>query len=391
MSLRNDAIYKKFLEIKGFLQDKFIGKNEDIYVILLSLIAKQHCLLIGPPGTAKSAIISMLVRMFNVPYFEYLLTKFTRDIEIFGSVDFKKLREEGVVVFNTKNKLPEAKICFLDEVFKASSVILNTLLTILSERKFYNGPNVQKVPLHSAFLASNELPPPEAGLGAFVDRLLMKHYTKYIEPELWEEYLARYWELHLPKTYQQIPRYDFQIIDYLHSKVYEVDFSNIKKSLVDLLRKLSNNNIVISDRTKGRILFGIASNAVYFGRTEAVEKDLYVLKYVTAVTENVTTTEDMKEQINLVEQIIIDMIGKEEKAVREIEELIPQLKAIRDKIKQLDDINEIIKYIDNLKTIKYRLSQYEVYKSDKVIKKINEARQIINEINDILKEKVVIG
>ena len=41
------------------------------------------------------------------------------------------------------------RIAFLDEIFKASSSILNALLTILNERKYHNGAEVQDVPMQA--------------------------------------------------------------------------------------------------------------------------------------------------------------------------------------------------------------------------------------------------
>ena len=55
--------------------------------------------------------------------------------------------EEDQYCRKTAGYLPEASVAFVDEIFKANSSILNTLLTILNERLFDNGSVRSKIPL----------------------------------------------------------------------------------------------------------------------------------------------------------------------------------------------------------------------------------------------------
>src|SRR6478609_3505702 len=135
------------------LEARFLGKSEAIRLLLIAVVAGEHAVLIGPPGTAKSALLRMFARLLQARYFEYLLTRFTEPNEIFGPVDIAAFRE-GRYQRRIEGMMPEAEIVFLDEVFKSNSAILNALLTLLNERRFMSGGTVLKSPILSCFGAS---------------------------------------------------------------------------------------------------------------------------------------------------------------------------------------------------------------------------------------------
>src|SRR5512139_1004970 len=133
------------------LTQTFLERAEVIDGALAALLAGQHVLLIGPPGTAKSMLADELCRRLSgAGYFQWLLTKFSTPEELFGAVSLSALERDEYRRVTTA-KLPEAHIAFLDEVFKASSSILNAILTLLNERRFHNGREVQSVPLITVF------------------------------------------------------------------------------------------------------------------------------------------------------------------------------------------------------------------------------------------------
>src|SRR5215468_7023452 len=169
---QQDTLPARLAQIARSLESKFLGKEEVIRLLLIATIAGEHAVLIGPPGTAKSALIRMFARLLHARYFEYLLTRFTEPNEIFGPVDIAKFRE-GQYVRRTEGMLPEAEVVFLDEVFKSNSAILNALLTLLNERRYTSGGVVMKCPLLSCFGASNEVPTDET-LTAIYDRFLLR-------------------------------------------------------------------------------------------------------------------------------------------------------------------------------------------------------------------------
>src|SRR5256714_3456131 len=162
----------RFQEAARVMEQNFLDKQEIIRLLLVSVAAGEHMLLVGPPGTAKSALVRAFARLIDARYFEYLLTRFSEPNELFGPVDIRAFRE-GTYTRKTETMLPEAEIVFLDEIFRSNSAILNSLLTILNERKFANGSKIQAVPLLSMFGASNEVPNDD-NLAAIFDRFLLR-------------------------------------------------------------------------------------------------------------------------------------------------------------------------------------------------------------------------
>lgn len=173
-----ETVAKRLRKVVAETGKKFVDRENEAELIAAGLISGVSLLLLGPPGTAKSALVRELASLCgmsfvdgdgqNGGYFEYLLTNHTMPEEIFGGPDLNDLAK-GRFKRNIEGKLPRAELAFLDEVFRGGSHILNTLLTIINEKRYDSGEGIVHVPLLGVIGASN-MPPQDSDLEAFYDR-----------------------------------------------------------------------------------------------------------------------------------------------------------------------------------------------------------------------------
>ncbi|MEV5880081.1 AAA family ATPase [Streptomyces sp. NPDC052101] len=178
--------------VRRRLDGEFVGRDRAVRLLQLAVVCREHALLLGPTGTAKSELISALARHIEARRFSYLLTRFTEPSEIFGALDFERFRQ-GTYQVRTEGMLPSAELVFLDEVFQGSSAILNTLLTLLNERRYHNGARAEDAPLVSLLGATNEIPD-DPGLTAFSDRFLIRLQVEPVGGTDLERLLQVGWE-----------------------------------------------------------------------------------------------------------------------------------------------------------------------------------------------------
>lgn len=176
-----DPLRARFADVRAALSSSLVERDDEIDLCLTALVAREHVLLVGPPGLAKSALLDGLLACATGTKFSILMTKHTQPEELFGPVSLAALKADRYVRV-TAGRVPEAEFLFADELFKAGSSILNTLLRILNERTFDAGDGVaRRVPLRLCVAAGNEWPDPESGqeLAAAFDRFLLR---KTVQP-----------------------------------------------------------------------------------------------------------------------------------------------------------------------------------------------------------------
>ncbi|NTU85062.1 MAG: AAA domain-containing protein [Chloroflexales bacterium] len=271
------------------LKQDFVGKDQVIDLLLICAIAREHLLLVGPPGTAKSDLVKRFVLLLGArpgsgDLFEYLLTRFTEPNEIFGPVDIRQF-QQGTFTRNIERALPSARVAFLDEVFKANSAILNALLTILNERFFYNGVEQVAAPLISLYGATNEVPDGD-DLAAIFDRFLLRVRTDNVDERQFGELLSRGWamereRIRLGRNEELLPVLDG--LDHLavaYDALERIDLEPVFDDYRELVRQIRAEGIGLSDRRAVKLLKLVAAAALLRGGAAASPADLWVLLHI---------------------------------------------------------------------------------------------------------------
>jgi len=291
----------KLKQVLQHLKKVFVGKDEIIDLMGICLVGRENLFILGPPGTAKSATVRELSKLIDGQTFEYLLTRFTEPNELFGPFDIRKLRE-GDLVTNTAGMLPEASLIFLDELLNANSAILNSLLMVLNERIFRRGRETRKLPALMVIGASNHLPEDEA-LQALFDRFLIRVKSDNVDPQELNAVLNAGWVLEQHHGSDK-PAISVAEIASLQALTAKVDLQEVRPAYIELIHKMRNAGLQVSDRRAVKLQRMIAASALICKRNKAIPSDLWILKHI-------WDTEEQREIIaNIVNVIIVTDISE---------------------------------------------------------------------------------
>lgn len=304
-----EPIRERLNTLRRRLARYFVEKQELIDLMTVCTIAQEPLLLVGPPGTAKSDLVTKFCQALGLgagDYFEYMLTKFTEPSELIGPIDLAQLKG-GSYVRRVEGKLPLARIAFLDEIFKSNSAILNTLLTIVNERKFYQDGRPVPVNLIMLFAATNQVPEFEE-LAALRDRFVLKAESVPVKDQHMDALLEKGVSNELNKSLNQRPWADLAALeDFLAMRRYQhllmagvgeggrrdEDESAVVRDrqryfpdeVFDLFKRIlrtleRENRVVVSDRKFIKLYQLIRARALLFHGGAVRREDLVLLRYI---------------------------------------------------------------------------------------------------------------
>ena len=259
-------------KLRTTLNNLFVGREGEVDAVLAGLLSGEPVILVGAPGTAKSAIITSLGRLVgDTRVFNYLMTRFTEPDELFGPLDITAYKK-GIVRRITDNTVLDADLVFLDEIFKSSGAIRNTLLQVMNEKVYHYGNQSVKVPWMGLFTASNEISHDEEDQ-AFYDRLVIR---RFVEPVLAKKPHQLLIASHRFKKLQEnlrpiISKSDIQELRQKVAELVEHTYTTNPKLVETLAQALVKINeelpTPVSDRRAGKVLPVAAALALLEGHT----------------------------------------------------------------------------------------------------------------------------
>lgn len=274
-----DPLQAKFAAARAELSAALIERDEEVDLALTALVANEHLLLVGPPGCGKSLLLDGLLGwLAGGTRFSILLTKFTTVDEVMGPVSLHALKEDRFRRV-TAGRLPEAHLAFIDELWKASSAILNTLLRVLNERTVENDGAVVKVPLLLCVAASNEWASSDTGkeLNALQDRFLFRKTVRPILTRTGRDRLL--WTRdHVPKLTTSITPDEVRTA---HAAATALPWSNeAREALEAILAELAREGVRPGDRRQFKAVGAAAAYGWLCGAAEVRPEHLEVLAHV---------------------------------------------------------------------------------------------------------------
>jgi MoxR-like ATPase len=358
------TVRDKFAAVRRELGEALIERDEEVAILLTSLIAGEHLLLVGPPGCGKSLLIDSLMRWTHGSKFSCLLNRFSMPEELLGMFSLSELKIDKFVRVTT-NKLPESQYVFLDEIFRASPAILNILLKILSERVFDKGDGVaRRVPLEICLGAANDWPSGDEGksLGALVDRFMLRKSVAPISSMAGRQKLL--WANKPPEFSTNLSAHEL-IAARLDAQGLPWS-KEAKQALEAILDELSRQGVKPSDRRQFKSIAVVQGYAWLQGAEDVQPEHLEILQHVLwsdheeaikvrSVIMTIAAPVGMKVNglISEIEQILSGVnpkdLGATATAASKLSEIQKSLKAMKDHPKALAALAYVKEQITQLR------------------------------------------
>jgi len=299
------------------ISQKVIGREEIIEQIIYAILTGEHLLLLSRTGMAKSYLANHVFSIFeNVRIFSAQASKDQTPDNYFGPYDIEEFKR-GVIRHNIKKSIIEANMVLLDEFFDASDVVLRSLLSVLNERKFVNGPEQIDVAIHTAIATANYM-----RLNEVTEAVLDRFIYKAIIPEDNDMYnsllIDNAYALSKGKVDEPARKIPFDQLLYVHN-IIKNNNKKIQIALPDTIKFMKNviinkfvseirkseANFFISPRKQAKMSDFLRASAILNNRMEVNTDDLRNM-YIGLVTLNRFIS--IKQKDKLFKDVFIDTL-----------------------------------------------------------------------------------
>lgn len=336
---------QKFNLVRAELDAGLVERTAEIDLILTALAANEHVLLVGTYGLGKSMLADLMVEWIHGKSFSVQTNKYTMPEQIEGAVDINLLKE-GKFRRITANKLPEADVAFIDEIFKGSSAILNTTLQILNERKYINGDLIQPCPLKVCIGASNEWPSGENSkdLGALFDRFMFRREIRPVTSDagldrlMWGDVTVTITQTITPAE-----------LDQAQADVAAMPFdADAKDSFEKIVKSCRSEGVLVGDRRIRKCVRACQAYSWIQGKTSVDCDDLSILGdclWVDPIEQPRAVASIIKKHANPISIVINGLMIELEQIVKECNvkdptSLVPASKKVAEIAKKLGKMGD---------------------------------------------------
>jgi MoxR-like ATPase len=242
---------------------QFIERDEVVESIFTGILSRQHVMLVGKHGLAKSQMAQKCFSCFEG--FNVFSKQFRKDSstdEIFGPLNIKEYETNAVWSRNTNKMLPTAHFAFLDEVYRAADMLLPSMFMVLNERKFINAGETVDCPLITAIGTTNFISDIEE-LNAFHDRWGIWQEVLPVSTKGRAELVELYNDPELEgRKPDPLTPEDLTLLVELH-KAMEIDpeFLDFYLSLVEAFERKAND-FYVSDRRLCQVIDSLKARAI---------------------------------------------------------------------------------------------------------------------------------
>lgn len=265
----------------GEVSSLFYEREWEVKQLMYAMLIKEHVLLKGVPGTAKSMLaLKIFGGIQGAEVFKNQFTRMQDDSYVFGPQMLDEFKQ-GKIVHNITGSLITADFAFLDEFFNASEETLVATLEPLNERTFTRPHQKEKCPLIMAIMTTNQERESEKELRAVYDRILFKSDVKEVvdsgkRMDMYRDYLSG-------KTQNYQPVIDFKTLQRIHSEFdtcdVQVPVSMLTVYDMVLNEYESQTSVKISPRKKNKLLNLIKASCFLRGEKVAGMEDIQEIQY----------------------------------------------------------------------------------------------------------------